>query len=528
MTKKITGAQVWDVIIIGAGMGGGMAGRALSEAGLSVLFVEKGPTGYRREEQDLNAEISDPAARIIRGAWPKPFEAHIDGKVSTFFGPVGCGIGGSSAFYAGALERPEPHDLDDTADRPHPTGGWPVRFDEFIPYWDRAEDLLHVSGEQDPLSAYPSKTLRASQSLTAGDKAVGDDFRALGLHPYRLHTAVRNLPNCRNCIGRKCPTNCKMDGRSAGVEPALSTGNAKVLDNCNVQEFLDDGQAITGIRVERDGEIMTLQAEIYLLAAGTFGSARLLLGSRSSTPMGCANSSGWVGRGLMFHLHENFALWPKKHSGFHGAGKSFCLRDLYYCDGQRLGIVQSMGLDASYGNIVYFLNGVFDRSFLRNLKPLRQLSRIPALIAARVFGDATVFVGLMEDFPYHENHVFLNEEDPDILSFKYTIHDELRTRRHFFRQKIKKAFRGHRKFFFGFKPELDFGHASGTLRFGNAPETSVLDRDCKAHDLSNLYVADGSFMPSSMAVNPSLTIAANALRVADIIIARLKRIKNND
>lgn len=522
MTPQEAKARRHDVIIIGAGMGGGIAGRQLAEAGLSVLFIEKGPAGYRREEQDLSSEITDPAARQLRGAWPKPFEAHIDGKTSRFFGPVGSGVGGSSVFYAGALERPEPHDLDDQPDRPHPAGGWPAGFDEFRPYYDAAEDILHVSGEQDPLSDHPSATLRDPPPLSAGDIAMGEDLRKLGLHPYRLHSSLRFIENCKTCIGHKCPRPCKMDGRSAGVEPALATGNAALLDCCDVKELWEDNARITGVEIKHNGEEFTLTAKMYLLAAGTFGSCRLLLASCSNKPEGCANSSGWVGRGLMFHLHENFALWPKKHSRFGSAGKSFCMRDLYFFDGNRLGIVQAMGLDAAYGNIVHHLNGIFDRSFLRKFLSLRHLTRIPAIIGARIFGQAKIFVGLMEDFSYYENRVFLHPEDPDILAFEYTIHDELRARRNLFKRQIRKAFRGHRKIFLGYKPELDFGHSSGTLRFGNDPKTSVLDRNCKAHDLENLYVADASFMPSSMGVNPSLTIAANALRVADVIIERLK------
>ena len=313
-----------------------------------------------------------------------------------------------------------------------------------------------------------------------------------------------------------------MDGRSAGVDPALASGNASLLDSCEVMELRASDGRISAVEVKRGDEIFTLKARIYVLAAGAFGSPRVLLSSPSSKTDNIANSSGWVGRGLMFHLHENFALWPKRQGRYGQAGKSFCMRDLYFVKGHRLGIVQAMGLDAAYGNIVHYLNGLFDRSFLRNFPALRNLTRIPALIGARLFGQAKIFVGLMEDLGYYDNRVFVHPEDPEILAFEYTIHEELRARRTIFKRHIRKAFRGHRKIFLGFRPELDFGHASGTLRFGNDPATSVLDRDCKAHDLENLYVADASFMPSSMGVNPSLTIAANALRVSDIIIGRLK------
>ncbi|MDT8328017.1 MAG: GMC family oxidoreductase, partial [Roseovarius sp.] len=116
-----------------------------------------------------------------------------------------------------------------------------------------------------------------------------------------------------------------------------------------------------------------------------------------------------------------------------------------------------------------------------------------------------------------------DENAPEALDFTYRLHDELLTRRRAFRHAIFKALRGHRRVFLTHQPELNFGHPCGTLRFGRDPQTSVLNGDCRAHEINNLYVADASFMPSSMGVNPSLTIAANALRVAEAIGASIPK-----
>ena len=118
--------RVWDVIIIGTGIGGGTIGRALAECGQSVLFVEQGPDGPRAEQTALNPGLADPVARAVRGFWPDPVTGLIDGQKREFFAPLGAGVGGSSVFYAATLERPAPHDLDHSASHPHPTGGWPV------------------------------------------------------------------------------------------------------------------------------------------------------------------------------------------------------------------------------------------------------------------------------------------------------------------------------------------------------------------------------------------------------------------
>lgn len=516
MTLDALKSRAWDAIVIGAGMGGGMVARRLAEAGLQVLILEKGPSGHRNEQQGMSNTISDPQARQLRGYWPKPVAARVDARDTQFFAPIGCGVGGSSVFYAGALERPERHDLEDTLQQRHPTGGWPVGYDAFAPYFAQAEALLHISGTADPLSSETAPELAPPPPLSSGEAAMLEDMTASGLSPYRLHLALRNLPGCLGCLGNKCPRACKMDGRSAGIEPALATNNAHLLSDADVLALEHENGQITGVTLHHNGIRTVLSARTYVLAAGAIGSARLMLMSK-----GCGNSSDWVGRGLMFHVNEIFAIWPRHGQQFDGASKAISLRSLYAKDGLRLGLVQSMGLEASYGNIAFYLAGLYDRSILRRFRRLRSvLTNVPALIAARLMGQAKVFVGILEDLPYAENRVLLDLNDSETLKFEYTISDELRKRRHVFRRHIKKAFRSYRTLLMSQGVELNYGHPCGTLRFGQDPANSVLDSQCRAHDLDNLYVADASVFPTSMGVNPSLTIAANALRVADIIAAR--------
>jgi len=514
----------WDVIVIGTGIGGGTAGRALAEKGLSVLFVEHGPTGYRSEQTALNPDIFDPVARRVRGFWPAPMQARINGRDSSFFGPIGCGIGGSSVFYAATLERPEPHDLDDSPDRPHPTGGWPVSYATLGPWFDKAERLYQINGEPDPLSDIATPELKTPPPLETADMAMKAKLAAHGLHPYQLHAAVAHVAGCKSCLGFKCPKTCKMDGRSAGVEPALETGRAFVLDNAPVRRIITEGTRVSGVEVDHDGETLRLSADTVILAAGAFGSPRILLASADEThPDGLANDNGMVGRHLMFHLNEMIAVWPGKTIGDQGVTKSLGFRDLYHMGTDRLGMVQAMGIDISYGEIVHYLNQLLERSVLRKFGFLRQFTRIPALIASKLFGKAKVFVGLMEDMPYPENRVLLDPDDPDAIRFEYTFAPELLARRRRFRRAIRRAFRGNRRMFLGIQPELNFGHPCGTLRMGTDPATSVLNADCRAHGLVNLYVTDASVFPTAMGVNPSLTIAANALRVADHIARQHER-----
>lgn len=512
--------QLWDVIVIGTGVGGGVLGRRLAENGLSVLFVEQGPNGPRGEQTALDGEMYDPVARQVRGFWPDQIKAQVNGRSSEFFAPLGAGVGGSSVFYAATLERPERHDLDDSAERVHPTGGWPVGYDAFRAYFDLAEKQFHICGEADPLSSEAAAPLADAPSSAAGDAQMMQGFRDAGLHPYQAHMAARFLPECKQCFGFKCPRKCKMDGRSAGVEPALETGNATLIDMCEVLALRSTEDTVSHIEVRRNGEVFNLRAKRFVLAAGALSSPRLLLASKSENwPQGLANRNDLVGRNLMFHVNEMFAIWPKRGQGFKGASKAIALRDFYFQGGQRYGVVQALGLDASYGEIVHYLNMMFDRSFLAVLKPLRNLTRIPAFLAGKMFGSAKVFVGILEDMPYVDNRVVLEPENPTQISVQYRFENELLKRRRQFRRLIKRGFRGQRLAFLGIQPELNFGHPSGTLCFGDDPETSVLNADCRAHGVENLYVSDASFMPTSMGINPSLTIAANALRVADRMLA---------
>jgi choline dehydrogenase-like flavoprotein len=505
----------WDAIVIGTGIGGGTVGRALADSGQKVLFLEKGRAGYRSERHGLS-EIFVPEARAVRGLWPEPLHVVLNGQEAAFYAPLGAGLGGSSAFYAATLERPERHDLDDTGD--HPTGGWPVGFDAMCPWFDAAARIYRVYGTADPLSREPPLPLRDPPDLNAVEQSLMASLGAAGLHPYHAHTAIERIAECENCLGVKCPKPCKMDGRSAGVEPALATGHAALLTEAEVQRIEADCDSVTGVTAAVDGVLQRFTADRYILAGGALGSPRLLLASSSeSWPEGLANRSGLVGRNLMFHLNEMIALWPK-YGADGPATKAISLRDLYHAKGTRFGTLQAMGIRARYGEIVHYLNRMLAQSGLPGADRLMPLTRLPAAFAHRLLGNAQVFVGIMEDMPYTVNRVTYDPSNPGKLSVSYHYAPELLARRRAFRRAIRRAFRGHRRLFLNRQPDLNYGHPCGTLRFGDDPTKSVLNADCRAHDLSNLWVTDASFMPTSMGVNPSLTIAANALRVADRIV----------
>jgi choline dehydrogenase-like flavoprotein len=360
--------------------------------------------------------------------------------------------------------------------------------------------------------------------LTECDADFVESLKASGMHPYRVHVAFAYKPGCTECLGHVCPRRCKGDAKTICLEPALATGNASLIDRCEVERLEADADRVHAIIGQRDGQAVSIRARIVVLAAGAYFSPLLLLKSSNQFwPNGLANASGLVGRNLMFHVSDFITVWPRKKLSMAGPRKTIAFRDFYSYGGQKLGSVQSTGISVGYGYVVYFLKNAFDRSRWHWLKPVRPLLRIPAYLASLLFGRATVFATNMEDRPYHDNRILLDPNAPGHLRFEYTVHDELRTRIKLMRKLLKQAFAQHRSIITGQEVSLNYGHPCGTCRFGNDPSTSVLDPNNRAHGLENLYVVDASFMPTSGGANPSLTIAAYALRVADHLKEVLQR-----
>lgn len=509
----------YDVAIVGAGMGGAALGYRLAQAGHRVLFIEKGLAEFPADERDDPSAL-DPRTRMRAGRWPDKISGTVDGVKLSFFPALGCGIGGSTLLYAATLERFLPQDFEavDAFGRLL----WPISYEVLEPYYILAEQLFHVRGTHDPLSSDGSPDLLDPPPMSSGDEHFFTSLKRNGMHPYRAHTACHFYAPCDGCGGRICHRSCKLDARTALLEPALQTGNAHVLAQCTVSRIDADGAQVTALRCHWKGEELAVAAKIYVLAAGALCTPLLMLNSQSAAwPEGLANSSGMIGRNLMFHISDFFAVWPRRPMRRTRPGRSIALRDFARHREARLGMVQSTGLSANSDNIAFFLHMLAERSNWKVLKLLKPFLKIPARIGAFVFGKATIFASIMEDRPYPENRVIPDPDDPTRIHFEYTARPELRRRIKLMRLLYRRAFLRHKLIILNPEINLNFGHSCGTCRFGLDATTAVLDENNRCHDLSNLYVVDASFFPTSGGANPSLTIAANALRVADHIISRL-------
>ena len=536
----------WDVVVVGTGMGGATAGYELARLGRRVLFIEKGlflqgqsasAGGRRQSEGGLAANLDptdeSPETRMKLGLWPLRIQGRTNFREMEFFGPRGCGTGGTTLLYAAALERFFPADFQPRANFPDAVDStlperWPISYDDLQPFYEQAEVLFRVKGTPDPLGQREESKLRTPPPLSPRDQHFLDSFGRLGLHPYRIHVGYEFVDGCTGCPAGPCFRGCKNDAGSICLVPALEKHGASLLPECEVFKIDAGVSDVKGIQCRWKGQTISIKAKIVILAAGAYMTPVLLLNSKSEAwPQGLANQSGLVGRNLMFHAGDFVALKPLKAVSGVGPQKTLAINDFYHTEGQKLGTFQTLGAAISVGHIMQYMRDVAERDpewwkKLASIRPYwwRKLSspavRLVALFMYYVlnFRNAAVWTNIIEDLPYFDNRIIADPRANNGMRFEYRYSEELKNRVLIFRKRLAKALSPHKMIVLSSDYSINYAHVSGTCRFGDDPETSVLDRNNRAHSLSNLYVVDASFFPSSGGTNPSLTIAANALRVA--------------
>jgi len=523
--------EPWDAIVVGTGMGGGTIGYELARLGRRVLFLEKGRFLQRdpeTESGDLARESEEPETRLRRGQWPVPLSGRTSFGDVEFFLPLGCGTGGSSLLYAAALERLLPADFEPRGNFPEAPDAalpetWPVSYDEMEPWYERAERLYRVRGTPDPLHGGAGHHLLEPPRLSERDEAVRRLFLRAGLHPYRVPVGCEYVEGCQGCGGIVCMRQCKSDAGAVGVVPAVEKLGARLLARCEVRALEAAPRRVERVHCTWEGRPLALSARVVILAAGALASPLLLLASRSGDwPDGLANRTGLVGRHLMLHTSDFVAVRPDAGGSVEGPAKSLAFNDLYFVDGRKLGTFQAVGLPISSGMALAHLRHLAERdpSWWRRLT--RPLLPLAAYAGSFHFRNAVVYSSIVEDLPYADNRVIPERGGGAGMRFEYHYRDELRERNALFRRRLAELL-GHRRIFvLSSEHNLNYGHACGTCRFGDDPADSVLDRDNRAHGIDNLYVVDASCFPSSGGKNPSLTIAANALRVAQAVHGELR------
>jgi choline dehydrogenase-like flavoprotein len=515
--------ESYDVIVIGSGAGGGTLVHRLAPSGKRVLLLERGGWLPREPQNWLSQDV------FVENRYVSP-ETWYDANGKPFQPQVHYFVGGATKLYGAALYRLRREDFGELRHHDGISPAWPISYDELEPYYTQAEDLYQVHGargedptEPDASGDYPHPAVSHEPRI----QQLSDDLAAAGYHPFHAPCGIlldeSNPPystcvRCANCDGFPCVLHAKSDAEVIGVRPALEHPNVTLLTDARVVKLETNpaGTAVTGVVVERDGEVETMAADVVVVSCGAANSARLLLESASDAhPNGLANGSDQVGRNFMFHDSQAVLALSREENPT-TYQKTLGLNDFYF---------GADDFEFPLGNIQ--MVGKSQAPMFRGEKPL-ETKLAPQWSLERIARHAIDFWLSTEDLPSPDNRVTVDGDGKVTLSYTET-NSEARKRLY---GKVKSVLGqldmnpGHLIHRFAYMkteiPVAGCAHQAGTCRFGADPATSVLDTNCKAHEVDNLYVVDTSFFPSIGAVNPALTAMANALRVGDHLLDRLE------
>lgn len=516
----------YDLIVIGSGPGGASLAQRLAPTGKRILILERGDYLPRSEKNWSSQAVFVDGIYQARETW-----TNATGK--TFSPALHYFVGGNSKVYGGALLRLRERDFGEVLHAGGVSPAWPLDYAVFEPYYAQAERLFHVHGQrgEDPLepwasTPYPHPPVSHEPRIAQLDA----DLRGIGLHPFHLPLGILldekpdGTPTptsvCMRCSffdGFPCLLNGKADAQVICIDPMLAAhDNVTLMTNAYVSRLGTDasGRRVDAVHVTRNGGEETYSADIVVVACGALSSALLLLRSANDQhPEGLANGSGQVGRNYMrHHMSVLMAVMPQANETVFQ--KTLAFSDFYFGADDwphPLGLVQMCATSHA--------------PQIRGEVLPEWLEWLPRMPFEQIARHSMDFWLQAEDLPHPDNRVYYKDGMVHLDQHE-TNPKALHHLKRKLRQVLTEAGHPHvlleRSLYFGKDILLDgTAHQAGTARFGTDPATSVLDLDCRAHEVDNLYLADASFFPSIGAVNPTLTIIANALRVADRIRERL-------
>ena len=514
----------YDIIIIGTGAGGGTLAYHLAPSGQRILILERGDY-VPREKANWDPKVVNVDAHY------NTKETWVDKDGNDLHPHTNYYVGGNTKFYGAALFRLRERDFGELQHHGGISPAWPISYSDLEPYYVQAEQLYQVHGNrgEDPTepwssAAYPWPAVSHEPRI----QELADNFAANGLKPFHVPVGVMldeknphksRCIRCNTCDGFPCLMYAKADAQVLCVDAAVKYPNVTLLTNSLVKRLETDssGTTVNGVVVERNGAEERFSGDIVVVSCGAINSAALLLRSANDQhPNGLANSSDVVGRHYMGHTNSVLMAISKcpNPTVFQ---KTLGINDFYF---------GSEDFPYPMGHISFV--GKLDAITLRAGAP----AIAPNFTLELMAKHSLDFWLTSEDLPDPNNRVTVDQNGKIILTYtpnNLEAHNRLQA-------KLKEAMKHHtcpvhghncheglfsRNLYVGQRiPLAGVAHQNGTIRFGHDPKTSALDVNCKAHDLDNLYVVDGSFFPSSAAVNPALTIVANALRVGDHILER--------
>ena len=510
--------QHFDAIVIGTGFGGSATALQLARAGKSVLVLDRG----RWVDRDDSAWSPRMILTDRKYRSETPYEAPQAVRRKLMF--PNATIGGSSVFYGAASFRLREADFER---RSHPLVqgaladgyvDWPISYPDLAPYYDQAEQLLGVVGEAGVDPTEPPRTTAygaAPPEYGSSARKIAEAAQRLGLQPFRIPLAI-NFPNgkpngrstcirCTTCDLFPCKLGAKNDV-SVTILPEAIRHGAELWGETVAVRIDHTGGRVTGVDCLdlRTGTRSTVSADAVVVSGGASPSARLLLVSG----FGDVGPNGQlIGRYLMRHCSGvSIGLFPFQTNPERMFNKQVAITDFYFGHPHR-----KHGPDGRWGMI----------QVLQVAPP--EYMRLEAPFPINRIGEWTIryqiyLLCLAEDIPQAQNRVTLHLSRTDqtghpLASVYYRHHRRDHQGRRALHREASRILRAAGAYLRLHKPIYTFSHALGTCRFGTDPQHAVLDPACRVFGVPNLFVVDGSFMPSSGGVNPSLTIAANALRV---------------
>ena len=510
--------EQYDIIIIGTGAGGGTLLHALKGCGKKILVLERGTFLPREKENWDSVAVFQQDRYHTSEVWKTSEE-------KDFHPQTGYWVGGNTKVYGAALFRLREKNFESVTHFDGVTPEWPLKYADFEPFYTEAEKLYDVHGRMgdDPTEPfrsgeYPYPPLAHEPRI----QELHDALQARGLHPFCLPIGVKrnekdplNSPciRCETCDGFPCLLHAKADADINCVRPSLQQAQVTLMTEMQATRLLTNasGTSIKAVEASRNGEKFVFSADLVVLAAGAVNSAILLLRSATDLhPGGLANGSGLVGRNLMKH-HNAAMLAISTKPNPTRFQKTLAVNDFYWGDADfnfPMGHIQLMG-----------------KSNKDQISPDAPFFT-PGLVLEEMAGHSVDWWFTAEDLPSPENRVTLQGGQ---IHIQYTESNTRGLERlqdtwsHILRESDDAShFIPHSIYLKKDIPLQGLAHQCGTCRFGTDAASSVLNTDCRTHQLDNLYVVDGSFFPSSGAVNPSLTIMANALRVGKRLVELFK------
>ena len=512
----------FDVIIVGSGAGGGTLARQLAPSGKSILILERGDW-LKREAENWDATAVFVQNRYIS------LETWYDRDGRPFQPQVHYFVGGATKMFGAALYRLRKEDFGELRHHDGISPAWPISYDELEPYYARAERMYHVHGlrgrdpTEPPASGpYPCPPVSNEPRI----QQLSDNLTAAGYHPFPAPCAVmldeQNMAystciRCQTCDGFPCLVHAKSDAETVAVRPALEFPNVTLLRNAKALKLQTNasGTAVTEVVADVVGQREVFRGDIVVVSCGAANSAKLLLMSANDKhPRGLANGSDQVGRNYMFH-NSQAVLAVSLEPNPTIFQKTIALNDFYF---------GMDGFEYPMGNIQMI--GKALGPMYRGEKPI-ETALLPMGLLDNLARHAVDFWLTTEDLPDPENRVTVNQDGD--LTLSYTPNNQVARQKLYDKLKSMLGQLGMHPHHLiprdiYMKTEIPLAgcaHQVGTCRFGADPKTSVLDVNCKAHELNNLYVVDTSFFVSIGAVNPSLTAIANSIRVSEHLLQRL-------